>query len=106
MKVFRSWRAGLVVPILLVGFMAGCNSSSPSPYVEQPPIRRDTERARRLANDAVELMAEDPTKAEELFRDALAADLYHGPSHNNLGVLLLGRGSSTRPQTSSSGPAA
>ncbi len=92
MKVFRSWRAVLVVPILLVGLLGGCNSSSPSPYVEQPPIRRDTERAQRLASEAVELMLEDPTRAEALFRDALAADLYHGPSHNNLGVLLLGRG--------------
>lgn len=70
----------------------GCRSSSPSPYVNQPPIRRDTDRAQRLAAEAVELMEKDPQRAEQLLRDALAADLYHGPSHNNLGVLLLERG--------------
>src|SRR5690606_33130686 len=31
-------------------------------------------------------------KAEALLREALAADLYHGPAHNNLGVLYLQRG--------------
>ncbi len=91
MRVFRSWPAGLMVPALSMG-LAGCNSPSPSPYVEQPSIRRDTEQAQRLASDAVEIMVGDPTRAEALFRDALAADLYHGPSHNNLGVLLLARG--------------
>jgi tetratricopeptide (TPR) repeat protein len=33
---------------------------------------------------------EAPSKA--LLRDALAADLYYGPAHNNLGVLYLQRG--------------
>ncbi|MFI4883193.1 MAG: tetratricopeptide repeat protein [Phycisphaerales bacterium JB064] len=70
----------------------GCRSSSPSPYVNQPPIRRDTDRAQKLAAEAVDLMDKDPQRAEKLLRDALAADLYHGPSHNNLGVLLLERG--------------
>lgn len=70
----------------------GCGSSSPSPYVNQPPIRRDTDRAQKLAAEAVDLMEKDPQRAENLLRDALAADLYHGPSHNNLGVLLLERG--------------
>ena len=70
----------------------GCRSSSPSPYVDQPPIRRDTDRAQKLAAEAVDLMEKDPQRAEELLRDALAADLYHGLSHNNLGVLLLERG--------------
>ncbi|UYV13680.1 MAG: tetratricopeptide repeat protein [Phycisphaera sp.] len=70
----------------------GCRSSSPSPYVNQPPIRRDTDRAQKLAAEAVDLMEKDSQQAEKLLRDALAADLYHGPSHNNLGVLLLERG--------------
>lgn len=70
----------------------GCRSSSPSPYVNQPPIRRDTDRAQKLAAEAVDHMEKDPQRAEKLLRDALAADLYHGPSHNNLGVLLLERG--------------
>jgi tetratricopeptide (TPR) repeat protein len=34
-------------------------------------------------------MVSDPAKAEALLREALTADLYHGPAHNNLGVLFL-----------------
>ena len=28
-------------------------------------------------------------QAEEMLREALTVDLYHGPAHNNLGVLFL-----------------
>ncbi len=34
-------------------------------------------------------MQTEPAKAETLLREALAADLYHGPAHDNLGVLFL-----------------
>ena len=81
-----------VAVAVAVTMLPGCGSGSPSPYVDQPPIRRDTQRAQKLAGSAVELMESDPRRAEQLLRDALAADLYHGPSHNNLGVLLLQRG--------------
>ena len=82
-----------IFSVLAAAILAGgCRSASPSPYVEQPPIRRDTQRAQELASKAIEVMVEDPQRAEQLLRDALAADLYHGPSHNNLGVLLLERG--------------
>jgi tetratricopeptide (TPR) repeat protein len=37
-------------------------------------------------------MREKPDDAERLLREALTADLYHGPAHNNLGVLYLKRG--------------
>ena len=30
-----------------------------------------------------------PAEAEQLLSDALTADLFHGPAHNNLGVLML-----------------
>lgn len=81
----------LLLVVLGTG-LVGCRNASPSPYVEQPPIQRNTERAQQLAARAVDRMEDDPEAAAELFRDALAADLYHGPSHNNLGVLLLERG--------------
>lgn len=82
----------MLVLCIAAALPIGCRSSSPSPYVNQPPIRRDTDRAQKLAAEAVDLMEKDPRRAEKLLRDALAADLYHGPSHNNLGVLLLERG--------------
>lgn len=34
----------------------------------------------------------DVSQAESHLRQAIAADLYHGPAHNNLGVILLERG--------------
>lgn len=86
----RTWLVLLLM--LAVALPLGCRSSSPSPYANQPPIRRDTDRAQKLAAEAVDLMDKEPQQAEKLLRDALAADLYHGPSHNNLGVLLLKRG--------------
>ncbi|MFI4915080.1 MAG: tetratricopeptide repeat protein [Phycisphaerales bacterium JB060] len=82
----------LLALCIMAALSLGCRSSSPSPYANQPPIRRDTDRAQKLAAEAVDLMEKDPQRAEKLLRDALAADLYHGPSHNNLGVLLLERG--------------
>ncbi|MEQ9097070.1 MAG: tetratricopeptide repeat protein [Phycisphaerales bacterium] len=88
----RTSPALLLALCIAAALPLGCRSTSPSPYVNQPPIRRDTDRAQKLAAEAVDLMEKDPQRAEKLLRDALAADLYHGPSHNNLGVLLLERG--------------
>jgi len=34
----------------------------------------------------------EAAEAETLLRRALTADLYHGPAHNNLGVLYLTQG--------------
>jgi len=68
--------------------LSGC-AGSPSPYQSAEPSRRDSARAEKLTRQAAELIESDPVKAEELLRDALAADLYHGPAHNNLGVLFL-----------------
>jgi Flp pilus assembly protein TadD len=38
------------------------------------------------------MLASDPHAAELLLREALSADLYFGPAHNNLGVLYLEQG--------------
>ena len=80
--------------ILLAASLAlqGCSSSNATnPYTSQNEGARDTAKAQRLTQEGAELMAEDPEKAERLFREALAADLWHGPAHNNLGVILLNR---------------
>jgi len=42
-----------------------------------------------LTHEAATLIDADPATAEKLLREALTADLYHGPAHNNLGVLYL-----------------
>lgn len=44
-----------------------------------------------LTRQAADLIESDPSHAERLLREALALDLYCGPAHNNLGVILLSR---------------
>ncbi|MGE3109823.1 MAG: tetratricopeptide repeat protein [Phycisphaerales bacterium] len=85
----------LVPPLAMLGAVlfavlaAGCASSNSGPYTTQSESRRDPQRAQRLTLEAVEIAPRNPAKAEAMLRDALTADLYHGPAHNNLGVLLL-----------------
>lgn len=70
----------------------GCAATAPAasgPYQSQAESQRDNAKAQRLTLEAAELMSKDPVRAEALLRDALTADLYHGPAHNNLGVLHL-----------------
>jgi tetratricopeptide (TPR) repeat protein len=53
---------------------------------------RNPTKADQLNIKACDLMDKDPAAAEKLLRQALEADLYHGPAHNNLGTLLLRQG--------------
>lgn len=72
--------------------VAGCATSSSSPYEPRAEITRNPAEAERLNTKAAEIMTSDPIEAEELLREALTQDLYHGPAHNNLGVIYLKRG--------------
>ncbi len=73
--------------------LGGCASTRPTdPYAPLSDLDRDSTLAQRLNEEASKLMDSDPDKAEELLRKSLAADLYCGPAHNNLGVLYLRRG--------------
>lgn len=72
------------------GSRAGANSRSP--YAASEGMPRDTARSEQLAQAAAQLIDTDPAEAERLLREALAADLYNGPAHNNLGTLYLQRG--------------
>ncbi len=83
--------------VIIVGLMAalalsGCSSSGRSPYGSGERVDRDPQRARELYAKAINEDREDLAETERLLREALSADLYHGPAHNNLGVILLGRG--------------
>ena len=70
---------------------AGCRTAG-GPYSPRTEAQRDTAQAEQLTREAADLIYSDPEKAEELLREALTADLFHGPAHNNLGVLFLERG--------------
>ena len=75
------------------GGLGGCASSGVSrgtgPYQSQSEGGRDNGKAQRLTQEAAALIDANPQRAETLLREALTADLYHGPAHNNLGVLYL-----------------
>jgi len=76
--------------ILVLG---GCCSSSvisaSDSYQPASETARNPLEAQRLTAEAASIMQDDPTRAESILRQALAADLFHGPAHNNLGVLML-----------------
>jgi Tfp pilus assembly protein PilF len=73
---------------LLGGF--GCTSDPPvGPYSPPSEADRDTTRAEQLNREAADLMSSEPQQAETILREALTADLFFGPAHNNLGVLFL-----------------
>lgn len=53
---------------------------------------RDTTLAQSLTEKAVGIASKRPDEAEKFLREALNADLYYGPAHNNLGVVYLDQG--------------
>ncbi len=79
------------LPVLLVlAFGAGCASNrTPGAYTPMTETARDPAASQRLAHEAAKLVTSSPARAEALLREALNADLYNGPAHNNLGALYL-----------------
>ena len=84
---------GVAVGWIAVVALAGCRSSDApvGPYTPPSEAVRDTTTAERLNREAADLLATEPGRAEELLRQALTADLFYGPAHNNLGVVYLGQ---------------
>ncbi len=79
--------------LIASGLPLGCKSGGHSaPYAPLSELDRDTAAAERLTRQAADLIYANPEKAEALLREALTKDFYHGPAHNNLGVLFLARG--------------
>ena len=72
--------------------LAGCGIKANIPYATPSNDSRDPQKAQRLTLEAADLLEENPEKAGELLREALTADAFHGPAHNNLGVWHLSRG--------------
>ena len=88
----------VMIATALVAWSTSCTSpqragqDSTRPYSAAPEAERDTVRATELSNQAAELLLSDPRRAKQLLREALTADLFFGPAHNNLGVLYLKEG--------------
>lgn len=90
--MLRRW-SPLLSGLLLAGLLVGCGGRARGPYQsDQEPIR-DIPASQALYRQACSARAdEDVEEAELLLRRALDKDLFNGPAHNDLGVLLLGRG--------------
>ena len=76
----------LPLALLLLG---ACASAPTGPYSPPTEAERDTAAAERLSRDAADLIPEDLERAEDLLREALTADIFHGLAHNNLGMVFL-----------------
>jgi Flp pilus assembly protein TadD len=92
-KLFILRTAIILVVVASGAMLVGCSTTNRnSPYAPLTEADRNSERAGRLTREAAALIDRNPARAEELLRAALTADLYHGPAHNNLGVLYLKQG--------------
>lgn len=99
-----------LVTLLCAAGVGGCRAGS-GPYAPQSESVRNPLEAQRLTLEAADILdraaAKETTKpdalkaelsndslhrAEKLLRQALSADLYHGPAHNDLGVVYLKKG--------------
>lgn len=78
--------------LALVLGIGGCAAPGTHPYSSMNPDARDPRRADELNTQAADLMGSNPQEAERLLRAALGCDLFHGPAHNNLGVIYLEQG--------------
>jgi len=85
-------RRGAGIVLVLATLMASCRSTQPTAYTPPQEEARDTAKAERLTREAADLIYSDPSSAETLLREALAADIFYGPAHNDLGVIFLERG--------------
>lgn len=82
----------LVAGALALGLGSCRSSSGDGPYEAGSEERRDVARALELNARAADMLKSDPEGAEALLREALTADLFCAPAHNNLGVVFLGQG--------------
>ncbi len=83
---------GTLITLLATLCLVGCVDVQRGPYTARSELTRDTHKAEMLNRKAADLILKDPQKAEKLLGDALTADLYCGPAHNNLGIIYLNSG--------------
>ena len=82
----------LLLAVTILVLTTGCATRTGSLYQTPREIYRDPLKAQELTREAAVIIQSDPDQSEKLLREALTADLYHGPAHNNLGVLYLKQG--------------
>lgn len=72
--------------------LAGCGTPQQRSGAIDRESGRNQQLAAELTQQAADLIQSNPEEAMRLLRRAVEADLFHGPAHNNIGVILLGRG--------------
>ncbi len=82
----------ILIVTIASGALIGCQSESVRSAANYETVvadpDRDTETARRLNSEALTLMDKDQLDiAVGLLKSALAADVFFGPAHNNLGTV-------------------
>lgn len=90
MKKIRSFLLTIAAAATLMA--QGCASPARGPYEAAESGSRDSLLAQSLTERAAAMMGGRPEEAERLLREALTADLFYGPAHNDLGVLKLDAG--------------
>ena len=78
--------------LLLALALVACRATGSGPYEPASDSARNPVLAQELSSKAADLIESDPVEAERLLRDAVSADLFFGPAHNNLGVVFLKAG--------------
>ncbi len=81
-----------LLTLLALALVVGCATQASTVYQTPREVTRDSLKAQTLTQQAAAIIRSEPDQAEKLLREALTADLYHGPAHNNLGVLYLKHG--------------
>jgi tetratricopeptide (TPR) repeat protein len=81
----------LAAILVVIAIGTACRSAPIGPYNPPGEAARDTTKAEKLNREAADVLVGDPASAERLLRDALTADIFFGPAHNNLGVVFLGQ---------------
>ena len=99
MRFFTIITLSLLAITLVAPLLWGCSTttaprpgSASSPYATPSAESRSPLEAERLTLKAAGYIGHDDDRAEQLLREALAHDLYHGPAHCNLGVVFLNQG--------------
>jgi Tfp pilus assembly protein PilF len=94
-SAYRQIAIALIALPLSAALSCGCGSSrhhEPRGSQDDAHHQSAATRAEQLSSTASALLLTEPQRAETLLRQALALDPFCGPAHNNLGVLLLNRG--------------
>jgi len=87
------WRYLFLMPVgVLILMQVGCSAMQERAYELDSVAERNQQLAAEYTQQASGLIHSDPDEAMRLLRLAVEADLFHGPAHNNMGVILLNQG--------------